>query len=245
MHANRTIRQVLVLLGLTGAMTGTGSAGIAVTKHNLTGSTEGPVMSICVFCHTPLGDPGDGSAPTWELAEPLNGFTMFDDLGRLDPNREVYGSVSAACLSCHDGAQADNVTAISFDHPYGVPYRGTRSTLIDLDSIPRDSDGPEAHARFLTTLGAAPSGIQAAPSFSGFREPDSGIIDNTQAWWLETGGDGRQRTDIKLYARHFGNGIVVPYIECASCHDPHTEAETFLRVDNRNGSRLCLGCHEI
>ena len=222
-----------------------GSAGISVTKHNLTGSNAGSVMSICVFCHTPIGDPTTSINPAWENDADTTGFTMFDDLGRFDPNREANGSVSAACLSCHDGAQAANVTMISESHPYGIPYRGVRLASIDIGSLPRESDQPAKFARYPGSASNSPQAYPSSLAFSGFREPASGVIDNAQTWWLDTGVEGRQRTDIKLYTRNFGNDILVPYVECASCHDPHTEAETFLRVENRTGSRLCLGCHEI
>jgi predicted CXXCH cytochrome family protein len=38
-------------------------------------------------------------------------------------------------------------------------------------------------------------------------------------------------------------GSEVPFIECSSCHDPHTTNPLFLRVSNE-GSRLCLTCHD-
>ena len=79
---------------------------------------------------------------------------------------------------------------------------------------------------------------------AGFRPTTYGIIDDNPTWWVDTGLEGRQRTDIKLYSRHYGENTAVPFIECASCHDPHSETSTFLRVDNA-GSGLCLSCHDI
>jgi predicted CXXCH cytochrome family protein len=33
-----------------------------------------------------------------------------------------------------------------------------------------------------------------------------------------------------------------PFVECASCHDPHSTNQTFLRIAN-TGSAVCLACH--
>jgi len=58
--------------------------------------------------------------------------------------------------------------------------------------------------------------------------------------------NARQRTDIILYSRlqtSKGVSTMQPFVECASCHDPHvSDTLTFLRMDN-TGSALCLACH--
>jgi predicted CXXCH cytochrome family protein len=197
------------------------SAGIASTKHNLTGTDGGPVMDVCIFCHTPAGDPNAAAEPSWNINgdDGSTTFTTFDDLGRLDPNSDgASGTVSVACLSCHDDAQAFGVNYSKQDHPFGVVYRGASIPGIDIDNLPRtstDSTGTVTYEQ-----------------------------DDNPTWWVDTGLEGRQRTDIKLYSRHYGENTAVPFIECASCHDPHTETSTFLRVDNA-GSGLCLSCHDI
>jgi predicted CXXCH cytochrome family protein len=47
-----------------------------------------------------------------------------------------------------------------------------------------------------------------------------------------------------LYTRNEATvaGGYQPFVECASCHDPHTENATFLRISNA-GSAVCLACH--
>ena len=55
----------------------------------------------------------------------------------------------------------------------------------------------------------------------------------------------RQKTDMQLYTRSVAaidGGASQPFVECASCHDPHTTNSTFLRVSNA-GSAVCLACH--
>lgn len=224
-------------------------AGIASTKHNLTGTDGGPVMNVCIFCHTPAGDPNAAAEPSWNL----NGddgnttFTTFDDLGRLDPNSDgASGTVSVACLSCHDDAQAFGVNYSKQDHPFGVVYRGASVPGVDIDNLPRTSTDSTGTVTYEQGGESAPAIFASSPEIvtAGFRPTTYGIIDDNPTWWVDTGLEGRQRTDIKLYSRHYGENVAVPFIECASCHDPHTETSTFLRVDNA-GSGLCLSCHDI
>jgi len=78
---------------------------------------------------------------------------------------------------------------------------------------------------------------------------------------------GFDKWDFKLYTRTPGvNGAfqqgrftttaggAEPFVECGSCHDPHFETTTFLRMDgdttggaatqSNRGSRVCLTCHD-
>ncbi|HEY5789975.1 MAG TPA: cytochrome c3 family protein [Gammaproteobacteria bacterium] len=225
-------------------------AGIALTKHNLSGSLEGPATAVCVFCHTPSGDPTAATQPLWNggQVDDSTTYSMFDDLGRLDPNRDgVVGTVSVACMSCHDDTQAQGITNLQYDHPIGVVYRGAEVGGIDVASLPSTSTNADGTIVYEAGTSTAPQRFARSPQIidATFRRATSSVIDGQVTYWVETGSEGRQRTDIKLYARHFGDGVAVPFIECASCHDPHSETETFLRVDNRAGSTLCLGCHDI
>jgi predicted CXXCH cytochrome family protein len=53
----------------------------------------------------------------------------------------------------------------------------------------------------------------------------------------------RTRSDLPLYRRTDDvSGQEVAYIECSTCHDPHSNNSKFLRLSNE-GSRLCLTCH--
>ena len=102
------------------------SAGIADTRHNL-GSGPGPAgrnnvsdtAEVCVFCHTPHGADINAPAPLWNkrlgaAGVPAGGgsYITYDTLQTpsLDGTVAAVGSISMACLSCHDGTQAmDNV----------------------------------------------------------------------------------------------------------------------------------------
>jgi len=273
----------VLCLGLAGPV----SAGIADTKHNL-GSGAGPAgrnqasdtAEVCVFCHTPHGGDTAAPVPLWNKrlgagGAPAGGGTYitYDTLQTpsLDGTVAPVGSVSMACLSCHDGTQAmDNIinapgsggliadgggndgraftwtgatvnaagrlsggaaligTDLSNDHPIGIQYcgGGLSGTGTTVSGTCRDSD---------------------------FVALQTQVINGNQIFWVETGGAGKQRTDLPLYQRVAGG--LGPLVECASCHDPHvstgqagpagtgrTAGETFLRIANTN-SAVCTACH--
>jgi hypothetical protein len=64
---------------------------------------------ICVFCHTPHGGDSSAAVPIWNrvLNDPAV-YTRYSSLERttFDSEEGPIGSVTIACLSCHDGAQA-------------------------------------------------------------------------------------------------------------------------------------------
>ncbi len=72
-------------------------------------------------------------------------------------------------------------------------------------------------------------------------------------WWIKTPGSkkGRQKTDLYLFTRTDTVEMLPsesvlnrPYIECATCHDPHSLNPTFLRLPGGNSrSQICLTCH--
>jgi hypothetical protein len=69
----------------------------------------GNTSETCVFCHTPHGSDTNAAVPLWnkELPDPTS-YTRYSTLGTstLDGEEAPVGSVSLACLSCHDGSQA-------------------------------------------------------------------------------------------------------------------------------------------
>jgi len=90
-------------------------ASVVDTAHNLGASNQtggnfnNVTTEICIFCHTPHGGDQSTFAPIWNRATPTPpSYQRFSSLGRLtfDAAEAPIGSVSAACLSCHDGTQA-------------------------------------------------------------------------------------------------------------------------------------------
>ncbi len=245
-------------------------AGVFNTKHNLgsTGinaaSTFSGTREICVFCHTPHGGDGEAAAPLWNRNLDPSGFVTYDQMGTttLDAAIEPVGSVSLACLSCHDGTQA--MDALLNEPGSGREVPGFNQGR--WDGIAAYAEGRIGPQGWLTNLGKDisndhPVGIQyagggyalSAPAGPGY-DPDffpasSEVAGTSRNWWVDTPGGTAafERTDMKLYTRVATRGAFAgepqPYVECASCHDPHVDTNpTFLRIDPA-GSQVCLSCH--
>lgn len=268
-HNNRI--SLAMALGLLALLVSAGAgAGVFQTKHNLgalgvnaashySGTTE-----ICVFCHTPHGGDATAAVPLWNRHLDPTGFQTYDQLGTtsLDGAIEPVGSVSLACLSCHDGTQAMDSLINEPGSGRIVPafrngvWSGQASTV----------NGRIGPPTVITNLGKDltndhPIGIQFAgggysvtnPEGPG-KDPDfhhatTKIQGATRIWWVNTqqGTNDFEKTDMKLYTRVATRGVYVgepqPYVECATCHDPHVDYNpTFLRINPR-GSAVCLTCH--
>ena len=258
-------------------------AGIANTKHNLGSLGTGVnkfagTQEICVFCHTPHGADTSAAVPLWNrvLAAPTT-YTTYNSLGTssLDGATAPVGSVSLACLSCHDGGQALNVMINQPGSGGYNPAGGAFGTVIPGGNLTLDGKLGDPKTT-ITNLGTDlrndhPIGIQygggmpgniaypaAAVADGAFRDKDfRGVqwanLNGNDVWWVDTPGTGaagtREKTDMQLYTRLAGGTSPVPgaagnqaLVECASCHDPHSENPTFLRVANTN-SAVCLACH--
>ncbi|MBD5804889.1 hypothetical protein AZOA_43340 [Azoarcus sp. Aa7] len=210
------------------------------SKHNLIqyGTTQNvDPRQICVFCHTPSDTNQDDAAqPKWQSSVPKdNTFLMFDDIGRIGKEgSEAVGSQSIACLSCHDSSQAFGIAGGSIDHPFAVPYRGALT--------------PEQRKKIREDLQRGGKLINTAKQLKfddGFRQATRGVIDNRPVWWVskDAASVQRGRLDVPLYVRiDAEDQMEIPFVECASCHDPHTVRPLFLRAES-NPSELCMTCH--
>ena len=251
--------------------------GIATTKHNL-GSTGTGVnkfdgtAEICVFCHTPHGADTSAAVPLWNRVLPSGtSYTTYASLGTstLDAKTTTnVGSVSIACLSCHDGTQAMNTV---INAPGSGNYSATGVTMAGTWTGANQTDG-KIGPDTITNIGKDlkndhPIGIQYGgggvnstqssppaegattdPDFKAVKKSGSGL---STVWWVDTAAgaaDSRQKTDMILYTRPSTDisggtaGQSEPFVECASCHDPHSTNATFLRIVN-TGSAVCLACH--
>jgi hypothetical protein len=284
--ASAAVLAALLLLPSAPATAQT-AEGIAVTRHNLgsqgTGNRASNTDEICVFCHTPHGGATTTAVPLWNkrlaTSGPAGGgsYTTYDtlQLPSLDGTVAPVGSVSMACLSCHDGTQAmDNVinapgsggfaadgggndgrayswTGTTVDTATGrMTNAGDRISMLGTDLTNDHPIGIQYCGGGLTGSGTAVSGTCRDGDFVA---PQTQLINNNQVFWVETGGTGKQRTDMPLYQRTTGG--LGPMVECGSCHDPHVSTgqagpattgrvagETFLRVGNA-GSAVCRSCH--
>lgn len=274
---NTNIKLSKLSIALFGAMvvTGAATAGIKDSKHDLSvgggGQGAGAATAICVFCHTPHGANTGAAAPLWNKKLDATGFQRYSDLGTatLDGSEAPVGSVSLACLSCHDGSQAMdvvinaagsggyNATGAEMSSSVGSAMTGT--PLPNLGKDLRNDHPVSIQYAGGACQSAAGECNPALASTSG--DPDFNIaryasINGNKYWWVENTGnagpDGtRDKDDMILYTRNdfADNGTTVgPSVECASCHDPHNDATSgtgsvaFLRISNSE-STVCLACH--
>ena len=259
----------LLALGVLGSAPAL--AGIKDTKHNLGSTGTGAnkfsgTEEICVFCHTPHGADTSASVPLWNRAMAAPGtYATYNTLGTssLDGATAPVGSVSLACLSCHDGAQAMNVMinqpGSGGYNSVGAALTGTWTGSGQLNTVGSitniGTDLKNDHPIGIQYGGGMPGNLaytQGAVASTAFKDQDfKGIqyasLNTKDVWWVDTGATGsgtREKTDMQLYTRTFtgatGNQAMV---ECASCHDPHSSVNaTFLRISNAS-SAVCLACH--
>lgn len=216
---------------------GVSYAVVAGSAHDLsTGSalrnTDATINGqTCIFCHTPHS--GATKAPLWNRAEQPAGttYTKYTSSTMDAPqptDAQIIGSVSGACLSCHDGTVAvDNLLnvngsahspSISFTvqatakATYGNNGAGTNNIMTG--GIPfMGTDLSNDHPITIDYSAAGP----------GLRPETSCTVQN--------GG-----ITLPLYGANCN-------VECGSCHNPHDNTNgTFLRYAN-TGSQLCTTCH--
>ncbi len=257
-------------LAATGAM-----AAITGSKHDLTAAAAGKnsttgTNEICVFCHTPHGSDTSAAVPLWnrKLSNPAI-YTTYASLNTvsLDGTIAPVGSVSLACLSCHDGTQA-------MDALINAPGSGGYS--LSAPDAAWTWTGPTVSAAGNLASGVAslgtdlrndhPVGVQyagggaTATNLTNFRDSDfkpllTSTVNGNRVWWVDSGtvANSRDKADMILYSRNDftgATGVMQPSVECASCHDPHAgetasvspPSVAFLRKSNA-GSGLCLACH--
>lgn len=237
--------------------------GIRNTRHNLSASNNVAAVGaqtankstageICVFCHTPHGASTTAAAPIWnkKLADPAT-FTKYTST-TLDATVDLTNSVSLACLTCHDGTQAMD-TVLNAPGSGGYDANGARMAGVTWSGTNVDPVTGKLVAGAITNLGTDlsndhPVGIVYANYGGGVLDADfhqATQVAGKSVWYVDqtlVAGKGtvgsKDKYDMMLYTV---NGK--PQVECASCHDPHSdENPTFLRISN-TGSAVCLTCH--
>ena len=236
---------------------------VADSPHNLsTARVAGAgTDEVCVFCHTPHAarPASELEAPLWNRPGPNTAaFTLYDS-STIDGTILTVGSVSAACLTCHDGTQARD-TVINAPGTDGIDTAGS--------SISGGTVNQAFAAGFFANLGTdltndhpigAPygGGFTTAPATADpdFVTASSGTINGATRYWVDTeatANNTREKTDMILFNRADGGSDA--YVECGTCHDPHNGSSedtgsndagseiSFMRISN-SGSAVCLACH--
>lgn len=254
-----------LILGATPAM-----AQIAGSKHDLSsgGTSQNTASStdqVCVFCHTPHGgDTSESALPLWNKTLPSGtGYTRYSTTGTpsFDSTEADVGSVSLACLSCHDGTQAmDSVINLPGSGGWnpagqnidlGVLMTGAPVPMLSTDlSDDHPISIPYAAGGCLAT--DVDGECTAAKGDTDFFNPWKGTVNSQPIWWVNTSegaGTQREKVDLPLYTRLEG-ATAEPFVECGSCHDPHNAGSAnattvaFLRTSDNAASKICVACHD-
>lgn len=280
----KRLLQVAAPVSALALMSSAAIAGISDTKHNLggTGTANHVAASdtgeICVFCHTPHGAAtASDNPPLWNKALPSSGsYSTYSsstmDAGGVGAAGAVtIGSVSLACLSCHDGTQAmDNIVNAPGSGQYDSTGGGVNGRSYTWSGNGANAAGiMQNHDGFIAALGtdltndhpigisycgwnsklaAAPTATIAPASDCADKDFKTAVkVTGKQQWFVDQNGTSnatKEKTDMILYTRTFASPAGEgPSVECASCHDPHSANPTFLRIAN-TGSAVCLSCHD-
>jgi hypothetical protein len=272
-----------VVLALALGMPGIATAGIANTKHNLTSTGTGVNKTtgtdqICVFCHTPHGSNDAIAAPLWNKTNTNSGYKTYNSTGNangvasatatstIDGEILAVGSVSLACLSCHDGTQAmDNMVNAPGSGSVQIGTSGWSGANQTTGAIKAGlfsnlaSDLNDDHPIGIQYCGGGVTGAATtstpADATVSCNDADfqtgvkNAMINGQRVFWVERDGTATKRgkEDIILYTRDFAGAAGTPSVECGSCHDPHVEKKGtnevhFMRVTTA-GSQICLACH--
>ena len=192
----------------------------------------------CVFCHTPHG--GVNSIPLWNRTAPTGGaYQLYasSTSAATTTGGQVAGSVSGACMSCHDGTMAMDVlinvnglpsSAVVFTRQAGAKSTyansgGGTSNLMSggLPFLGSDLRNDHPVTIVYETARAARSTEYASQVANGTRI----TVGSTAPLPL------------------FGSSSITATVECASCHNAHNNSlGNFLRKAN-TGSAMCLTCH--
>lgn len=213
--------------------------GVVSTVHNLaTYNVDGSMNNeVCAFCHTPhsANTVSYAGTPLWNKgAAAQTNFTMYGATNANTAGVTIAGTAtattvnpsSAICLSCHDGISAVN-SIVNKPGPGGyvaggqiVNYRGNTTgwKMPGIFAVGAGGNMTDDHPISLPYRGD-----EVHPPAS-LRPTATDLVD-----WAGA-------TKISDLLRN-GN------VECVSCHNPHSQAQSFLRVSTNQKSAICFGCH--
>jgi predicted CXXCH cytochrome family protein len=221
---------------------------------------EAPIGSVsiaCLSCHdgtqardAVINGPGSGNN-----SNSVGGGTWLDGTNASTSYLSDLTSSDNGILS---GDLIYLGTDLRNDHPISMQYAGGGLSVTTPTGALRDADFAQAYAG-VTTGGYGSTAANHAPASStnnatavptgiatGSVNFKASVVNPAMPfWYIDTGTAGYQASDFPLYTRTDGPvATAQPYVECATCHDPHSANSTFLRLQGGNGgSQVCLTCH--
>lgn len=249
-----------VIICASMALASSAFAGITATRHNLssarsgaptTGNSGGTVIystnqdQLCVWCHTPHAGATGGGAPLWNKSITGATFTVYPTtVAGTAPATTIYNG-SRICLTCHDGTLAIN-QVINAPGSGGVnsagsqvgAWQGTAAGNIIPTSSAANLGNNISNDHPVSIEFSAPSAVTDNNPAS--LRVTTYALASTTTWLARRTVANPAISDILVASGGGGR----TYIECVTCHDPHTEANaTFLRATT-TASRICLTCHD-
>lgn len=204
------------------------------TRHNL-GSTgsygykTNATSEICVFCHTPHNT--SVKVPLWNRAANATAYKMYTGSSTFNGSvggNLLSGSRSRLCLNCHESIATTPVLT-------GPVNRGSVATT---DPSTWANNGSSNNLGGKAEIGGGSDLSNDHPV--GFK-PNANGVDTLIRF--SAGGNkigGATNDAFPLYKADSSGDY---YLECSSCHDPHSKGfRKFLRQRN-DSSSLCLTCH--
>ena len=247
-------------------------AQVVGSQHDLTNGGTGQrgtnnTDQVCVFCHTPHGADIDAPVPLWNKVLGTGEtppFTRYSNLATpsFDSAEAPVGSVSLACLSCHDGTQAMDVVingpGSGNYNPGGSEIDPVAIGVMTGSPVPMLGQDLSNDHPISMQYGGGGVSVTTHPgegTFTGtlgdpdFVAPEKALLNGQPIWWVNSnvGTVAREKTDMLLYTRN-DLGVQEPFVECGSCHDPHNSSSqgvgsvAFLRTSNA-ASAVCVACH--
>ncbi len=223
-----TVKQKFILAAFLAFISAASFAqSIVASKHDL--STGGGIANkstnesqVCIFCHTPH-QKTITATPLWNKnlsAQTTYGVYASSTLNATLTEVGSGGTVSNLCLSCHDGTVAVN----SLDNKSSIGANPTMGTGTELDATGKIAAARESMIGTSLTNDHPINFTYDAT----LATADGGLVSPTSASYVDAAHA------VPLYGGK---------LQCASCHNPHNNANTaFLRKAN-SGSALCLTCH--
>ena len=258
-----------ILLGALFAGSSAFAQSVVGSKHDFTAggsaqATTGQTDQVCVFCHTPHGADTAAPVPLWnKVLTPGTAYQRYSTLATptFDSQEAPVGSVSLACLSCHDGTQAMDVV-LNSPGTGGYDPAGAEIDSVAIDSMANTpvpnlgTDLSNDHPVSMQYGGGGALATDLDGLFSGtlgdpdFEAPVKATINGQAIWWVDSVAQNntREKTDMLLYSRTDLSATAEPFVECGSCHDPHNsdnqagQQVSFLRTSNA-ASAVCTACH--
>ncbi|MBI5894448.1 MAG: cytochrome c3 family protein [Deltaproteobacteria bacterium] len=242
-----------MVIGISITMSASAFAGIANSKHDLSSNSSAAIRAesgvagadqLCVWCHTPHAAVTGQGVPLWNKSITVASFTTYPTTigGTAQVPADSIRPMSKICLTCHDGTLAINIVInapgsggyVATGATAGGDWVGLGATnklnstygasFLDTD-LSNDHPISILYSAISATTSANPASLRVTTEVSTI----------TDAAWIS-----RSKSDTKISGQLVGG-----YIECVSCHNPHSTTNQLFLRGTTAASKICTTCHDI